>query len=103
MAVNKPRSDRSTERFEIMSAFLSAFSDALLTDADGIIFAVSDAAVKRFSTRAATLVGTYAYDAPPADVTQARWKWMTEVVSSGAPIHAEELYEGRRFEYPSIL
>ncbi|MEI7827316.1 MAG: PAS domain-containing protein [Euryarchaeota archaeon] len=98
MAVNKPRSDRSTERFEIMSAFLSAFSDAaLLTDADGIILAVSDAAVKRFSTSAATLVGTYAHDAPPADVTQARRKWMTEVVSSGAPIHAEELYEGRRF------
>ncbi|MGA7075397.1 MAG: PAS domain S-box protein, partial [Halobacteriota archaeon] len=96
--MNEPRSDGSIERFETVSAFLSAFSDAaLLTDADGIILAVNDAAVKRFSTSAAALVGTSAYDTPPADAPQARRKWMTEVVSSGAPMHAEELCEGRRF------
>jgi len=96
--VNEPRSDGSIERFETVSAFLSAFSDAaLLTDADGIILAVNDAAVKRFSTSAAALVGTSAYDTPPADAPQARRKWMTEVVSSGAPMYAEELCEGRRF------
>ena len=96
--MNEPRSDGSIERFETVSAFLSAFSDAaLLTDADGIILAVNDAAVKRFSTSAAALVGTSAYDTPPADAPQARRKWMTEVVSSGAPMYAEELCEGRRF------
>jgi PAS domain S-box-containing protein len=96
--VNEPRSDGSTERFEMVSAFLNAFSDAaLLLDADGIILAVNDITVERFSTSAAALIGTFAYDIPPADALHARRKWITEVVSSGAPMHAQELYEGRRF------
>jgi two-component system cell cycle sensor histidine kinase/response regulator CckA len=102
--MKEPRSsDGSLASFEMAPAFLSAFSDAaLLTDADGIILAVNNAAVKRFN---ATHVGTCAYDIPSVDAAQARRKWMKEVVSSGAPIHAEELYEGRRFRisfYPVV-
>jgi PAS domain S-box-containing protein len=105
--VDKPRSDGSTDRFEIVPDFLSVFSDAaLLMDADGMVLAVNDAAVERFSTSAAALVGTCAYDAPPADTAGTRRKWMKEVASSRAPIHAEELDKGRRFRvslYPVTM
>ncbi|MGZ8933110.1 MAG: PAS domain-containing protein, partial [Halobacteriota archaeon] len=64
--MDKPRSDGSTDRFEIVPDFLGVFSDAaLLMDADGRVLAVNDAAVERFSTSAAALVGTCAYDIPP--------------------------------------
>ena len=75
-------------------------------DAEGMVLAVNDAAVERFSTSAAALVGTCAYDAPPADTARMRRKWMKEVASSRAPIHAEELHEGRRFRvslYPVTM
>jgi PAS domain S-box-containing protein len=94
--VKEPRTDGSS--FEIVSAFVSAFSDAaLLMDADGIVLAVNDAAVERFGTSAGALVGASVYDVPPDDAAPIRRKWMKEVASSGAPIRAEELYEGRRF------
>ncbi len=103
----KPRSDGSADLFEIVPDFLSVFSDAaLLMDADGMVLAVNDAALERFSTGAAALVGTCAYDAHPADVAGMRRKWMKEVASSRAPIHAEELHEGRRFRvslYPVTM
>jgi PAS domain S-box-containing protein len=105
--VDKPRSDGSTDRFEIVPDFLSVFSDAaLLLDADGTVLAVNDAAAERFSTGAAALVGTCAYDTPPAYTAGIRRKWMKEVASSRAPIHAEELQEGRRFRvslYPVTM
>jgi len=105
--VDKPRTDGSTDRFEIVPDFLSVFSDAaLLMDTDGMVLAVNDAAVERFSTSAAALVGTCAYDAPPADAAGIQRKWMDEVASSRAPIHAEELREGRRFRlslYPITM
>jgi PAS domain S-box-containing protein len=92
------RSDAPRERFEIVSGFLRAFSDAaVLTDAEGIILAVNDAAVERFSTSAPTLVGTSAYDVLPAEAAQPRQRWMAEVIASGAPMHVEESCEGRRF------
>jgi PAS domain S-box-containing protein len=92
------RSDASPERFEIVSGFLRAFSDAaVLTDAEGIILAVNDAAVERFSTRAPTLVGAYADDVLPAEAAQTRGRWIAEVIASGAPMHVEEWSEGRRF------
>ena len=92
------RSDAPPERFEIVSGFLRAFSDAaVLTDAEGIILAVNEAAVERISTSAATLVGAYAYDVLPAEAAQRRRRWMAEVVASGAPMHVEEWCEGRRF------
>ncbi|MGZ4928883.1 MAG: PAS domain-containing protein, partial [Halobacteriota archaeon] len=105
--MDEPRSDGSTERFEIVPDFLSVFSDAaLLMDADGIVLAVNDAAVERFSSSTAALVGTCAYDIPLADTARIRRKWMKEVASSQAPIHAEELQEGRRFRvslYPVTM
>ena len=105
--MDKPRTDGSTDRFEIVPDFLSVFSDAaLLMDTDGMVLAVNDAAVERFSTSAAALVGTCAYDAPPADAAGIQRKWMDEVASSRAPIHAEELREGRRFRlslYPITM
>jgi PAS domain S-box-containing protein len=92
------RSDAPPERFEIVSGFLREFSDAaVLTDAEGIILAVNEAAVERFSTSALTLVGAYAGDVLPAEAAQTRRRWMAEVVASGAPMHAEEWREGRRF------
>jgi PAS domain S-box-containing protein len=92
------RSDASPELFEIVSGFLRAFSDAaVLTDAEGIILAVNDAAVERFSTSAPTLVGTSSYDVLPAEAAQTRQRWMAEVIASGAPMHVEESCEGRRF------
>ena len=92
------RSDAPPERFEIVSGFLRAFSDAaVLTDAEGIILAVNEAAVERISTSAATLVCAYAYDVLPAEAAQRRRRWMAEVVASGAPMHVEEWCEGRRF------
>jgi PAS domain S-box-containing protein len=105
--VDKTGSDGSSDRLEIVPDFLSVFSDAaLLMDTDGKILSVNDAAVERFSTGAAALVGTCAYDARPADMAEVRRKWMKEVVSSRAPIHAEELNEGRRFRvslYPVTM
>jgi PAS domain S-box-containing protein len=105
--VKEPRTDGPTERFEIVSAFVSAFSDAaLLTDADGIVLAVNDAAVERFGTSAYALVGACLYDVPPVDAALMRKKWMKEVASSGAPIHADELHEGRRYRvslYPVAI
>ncbi|MGZ8876173.1 MAG: PAS domain-containing protein, partial [Halobacteriota archaeon] len=105
--MDKPRSDGSTDRFEIVPDFLSVFSDAaLLMDADGMVLAVNDAAVERFSTSATALIGTCVYDAPPADTAGTRRKWIKEVASSRAPIHAEELHEGRRFRvslYPVTM
>ncbi len=105
--MGEPRGEGLTERFEIMSALLSAFSDvALLMDTDGIVLAVNDAAVEKFGTSAAALVGSCAYDAHPADAAQVRRKWINEVAFSGAPIHAEELYEGQRFRvslYPVAM
>ena len=92
------RSDSPPERFEIVSGFLRAFSDAaVLTDAEGIILAVNVAAAERYSTSAATLVGAYACDVLPGEAAQTRRRWMAEVVASGAPMHAEEWCEGRRF------
>ncbi|MFZ0012354.1 MAG: PAS domain S-box protein [Halobacteriota archaeon] len=92
------RSDAPPERFEIVSGFLHAFSDAaVLTDAEGIVLAVNEAAVERFSTSAATLVGAYAYDVLPAEAAQRRRRWIAEIVASGAPMHVEERCEGRRF------
>ena len=74
-----------------MSGFLRAFSDAaVLTDAEGIVLAVNEAAVERFSTSAATLVGAYAYDVLPAEAAQRRRRWIAEIVASGAPMHVEE-------------
>ena len=105
--MDKLHSDGSTDRFEIVPDLLSVFSDAaLLIDADGTILAVNDAADERFSTNATTLVGTCAYDARPADVAERQRKWMKEVISSRAPIHAEALHEGRRFRvslYPVAM
>ncbi|MGZ7112242.1 MAG: PAS domain S-box protein, partial [Halobacteriota archaeon] len=105
--MDKPRSDGSTDCFEIVPEFLSVFSDAaLLLDADGMVLAVNDAAVERFSTGATALVGTCAYDAHSADVAGIQRKWMKEVASSRAPLHAEELHEGRRFRvslYPVTI
>jgi PAS domain S-box-containing protein len=95
--VNESRNNTPPERFEIVSDFLRAFSDAaLVTDADGIIMTANDAAVERFSTDADTLVGACAYDVPNNEA-QKRRKWIAEVVSSGKPMHAEERHEGRRF------
>ncbi|MGZ7134116.1 MAG: PAS domain-containing protein, partial [Halobacteriota archaeon] len=92
------RRDAPPESFEIVSGFLRAFSDvAVLTDAEGIILAVNEAAVERFSTSAPTLVGVYAYDVLPVKAAQTRRRWMAEVVASGAPMHVEEWCEGRRF------
>jgi len=92
------RSDARSERFEIVSGFLRAFSDAaVLTDAEGIILAVNEAAVERMSTTAATLVGANAYDVLPAEAAQRRRRWMVEVIASGTPMHADEWSEGRRF------
>lgn len=92
------RSDALPERWEIVSGFLRAFSDAgVLTDAEGIILAVNDAAVERFSTSAPTLVGTSVYDVLPAEAAQPRQRWIAEVIASGAPMHVEEWCEGRRF------
>ena len=91
------RSDALPERWEIVFGFLRAFSDvAVLTDADGIILAVNDAAVERFSTSAPTLVGTSSYDVLPAEAAQTHQRWMAEVIASGAPMHVEESCEGRR-------
>ncbi|MGZ7130804.1 MAG: ATP-binding protein [Halobacteriota archaeon] len=105
--MDKPRGDRSTDRLEIVSDLLGVFSDAaLLLDPDGTILAVNDAAEGRFSTGAATLIGTCAYDATPADVAELQRKWMKEVISSRAPIHGEALHEGRRFRvslYPVTI
>ena len=95
--MNESRNNTPPERFEIVSDFLRAFSDAaLVTDADGIIMTANDAAVERFSTDADTLVGACAYDVPNNEA-QKRRKWIAEVVSSGKPMHAEERHEGRRF------
>jgi len=92
------RSDALPEHWEIVSGFLRAFSDAaVLTDAEGIILAVNDAAVERFITSAPTLVGTSVYDVLPAEGAQPHQKWMAEVIASGAPMHVEEWCEGRRF------
>jgi PAS domain S-box-containing protein len=105
--VDKPRSDGSTDHFEIVPDFLSIFSDAaLLMDANGMVLAVNDAAVERFRTSEAALVGTCACDAPPAEAAGMRRKWMKEVAASRAPIHAEELDDGRRFRvslYPVTM
>ena len=91
------RSDALPERWEIVSGFLRAFSDvAVLTDAEGIILAVNDAAVERFSISARTLVGTPSYDVLPAEAAQTHQRWMAEVIASGAPMHVEESCEGRR-------
>ncbi|HYC19732.1 MAG TPA: PAS domain-containing protein, partial [Candidatus Bathyarchaeia archaeon] len=92
------RSDTRPERFEIEPGLLSAFSDAaVLMDVQGIILAVNEAAVERFGTNAARLVGASAYDILPVGTAQARQRWVPEVVASGAPMHVEEWYEGRRF------
>ena len=92
------RSDTPQERFEIEPGFLRAFSDAaVLMDVQGIILAVNEAAVERFSTSAARLVGASAYDILPVGTAQTRLRWVPEVVASGAPMHVEEWYEGRRF------
>ena len=91
------RSDALPERWEIVFGFLRAFSDvAVLTDAEGIILAVNDAAVERFSISARTLVGTPSYDVLPAEAAQTHQRWMAEVIASGAPMHVEESCEGRR-------
>jgi PAS domain S-box-containing protein len=91
-------SDAPPERFEIVSGFLRAFSDAaVLTDAEGIVLAVNEAAVERFSTSAATLVGACAWDVLPAEAAQRRRRWIEEIIASGAPMHMEEWCEGRRF------
>jgi PAS domain S-box-containing protein len=91
------RSDALPERWEIVFGFLRAFSDvAVLTDAEGIILAVNDAAVERFSISARTLVGTSSYDVLPAEAAQTHQRWMAEVIASGAPMHVEESCEGRR-------
>ena len=91
------RSDALPERWDIVSGFLRAFSDvAVLTDAEGIILAVNDAAVERFSISARTLVGTPSYDVLPAEAAQTHQRWMAEVIASGAPMHVEESCEGRR-------
>ena len=91
-------SDAPSERFEIVSGFLRAFSDAaVLTDAEGIVLAVNEAAVKRFSTNAATLVGAWAWDVLPAEAAQRRRRWIEEIIASGVPMHVEEWCEGRRF------
>ena len=95
--VNK-RSEDPPERLQLVSGFLNAFSDAaVLMDAEGIILAVNEAAIGRFGANAAALVGTYIYDVLAAEATQTRRRWMVEVVASGAPMHAEEKFEGRRF------
>ncbi len=65
-------------------------------DAEGIILAVNDAAVERFSISAPTLVGTSSYDVLPAEAAQTHQRWMAEVIASGAPMHVEESCEGRR-------
>ncbi|MDD1726081.1 MAG: PAS domain S-box protein, partial [Euryarchaeota archaeon] len=105
--MDKLRSDGSKNSFEIVPNFLSIFSDAaLLMDTDGIILAFNDAAAERFSSSKDTLVGKCAYDATPADVAKIQRKWMKEVASSRAPIHAEALHEGRRFRvslYPLTM
>ena len=91
-------SDAPPERFEIVSGFLRAFSDAaVLTDAEGIVLAVNEAAVERFSTSAVTLVGACAWDVLPAEAAQRRRRWIEEIIASGAPMHMEEWCEGRRF------
>jgi PAS domain S-box-containing protein len=91
-------SDAPSERFEIVSGFLRAFSDAaVLTDAEGIVLAVNEAAVERFSTNAATLVGAWAWDVLPAEAAQRRRRWIEEIIASGVPMHVEEWCEGRRF------
>ena len=105
--MDKLHSDGSTDRFEIVPDFLGVFSDAaLLIDADGTILAVNDVAEERFSTDGTTLIGTSAYDASPADVAEIQRKWMNEVISSRAPIHAEALHKGQRFRvslYPVTI
>ncbi len=80
---------------ETALALLNAPHDiALLIDPNGMIQALSEATAKKLGKDASELIGTYAFDLLPPDVSARRKSMTRKVVRSGKPVRFEDEREG---------
>jgi two-component system sporulation sensor kinase A len=96
----RERTERALQQSEgTVRALLNAHTDAaLLTDSDGTIVALNEAAVKRLGRRASQLVGSFALDLLPPDVAQRTRAQVSQVFHSGQSVRFEYQREGRWFD-----